>query len=435
MPGARCQGPGAVSGYYATDNGHKMHAGPTPARPDSVCCYMDLSGFDHDHPSFYLNPHEVFTRIHREQPVLHTNAKGGYWLLTRYADVRAALLDWRNFSSAGLEASSIHAQWPPEAAIVELPVGSDPPEHAKYRSLVAPWFGRNHVAPLEPDLRNDARQLLHDLADAGGGDAVQDFALPYVMKALARFLAVPISDAERFMEYAEGTFIGRAADRYIAEQSRYGLVEYVHDRMSGDRGGAHSYFSFLAGSRVNGRRLNDEEVLGFGSLAYLAGVETTVNGIANSMHHLGTHPDDQRLLRRPSVNMTLAIEELLRLRAPVTLLGRHTTADVEMGGCIIPKRSSVAMCYAGANVDAGTYPDPLRFRLGRKARHLAFGTGRHLCLGAALARLEIKVAVEEALAALPHWEVTTGGEVEPMILPRGELHGFWHLPISVRSAA
>ena len=396
---------------------------------------MDLAGFDHDLPSFYLNPHEVFTRIHTEQPVLRSNAKGGYWLLTRYADVRAALLDWKNFSSAGLEASSIHAQWPPEAAIVELPVGSDPPEHTKYRSLVAPWFGRAHVAPLEPALREDARRLLKRLVDAGGGDAVQDFALPYVMTALARFLMVPVSDAERFMEYAEGTFIGRAADRHMAEQSRYGLVEYVHDRMAGNRGGACSYFSFLADSRVNGRGLNDEEVLGFGSLAYLAGVETTVNGIANSMHHLGTHPGDQALLRDQSVNMTVAIEELLRLRAPVTLLGRHTTADVDMGGRTIPKGSSVAMCYGGANVDAATYPDPLRFRLGRKARHLAFGTGRHLCLGAGLARLEIRVALEEALAALPHWKVTTGGEIEPMILPRGELHGFWRLPIRVQDAA
>ena len=207
-----------------------------PPGDRSLCCYMDLAGFDHDLPSFYLNPHEVFTRIHTEQPVLRSNAKGGYWLLTRYADVRAALLDWKNFSSAGLEASSIHAQWPPEAAIVELPVGSDPPEHTKYRSLVAPWFGRAHVAPLEPALREDARRLLKRLVDAGGGDAVQDFALPYVMTALARFLMVPVSDAERFMEYAEGTFIGRAADRHMAEQSRYGLVEYVHDRMAGNRG-------------------------------------------------------------------------------------------------------------------------------------------------------------------------------------------------------
>ncbi|MDE0168808.1 MAG: cytochrome P450 [bacterium] len=396
---------------------------------------MDLSTLDHDHPSFYLNPHEVFTRIHQEQPVLHTSAKGGYWLLTRYADVRAALLDWKSFSSAGLAPSRIHAQWPPEAAIVELPVGSDPPEHTKYRALVAPWFGRDHVMPLEPALRNDARQLLAKLAGAGGGDAVQDFALPYVMKALARFLAVPVSDSERFMEYAEGTFMGRASGRPVADQSRYGLIEYVHDRMSGDRGGESSYFSFLAASRVNGRKLNAEEILGFGSLAYLAGVETTVNGIANSMHHLGTHPDDQDLLRKPTVNMTLAIEELLRIRAPVTLLGRQTMTDVEMGGCVIPKGSAVAMCYAGGNVDATTYPDPLRFMLGRKARHLSFGTGRHLCLGAMLARLEIRVALEEALAALPRWEVTTGGEVEPMILPRGELHGLWRLPIRVRGAA
>ena len=396
---------------------------------------MDLSSLDHDHPSFYTDPHEVFTRIHREQPVLRTSAKGGYWLLTRYADVRSALLNWQTFSSAGLEPSSIHAQWPPEAAIVELPVGSDPPEHTKYRSLVAPWFGRNHVAPLEPALREDARRLLVQLAEAGGGDAVQDFALPYVMKALARFLAVPVSDAERFMEYAEGTFIGMTADRRVAEQSRYDLIEYVHDRMSGDRGGEDSYFSFLAASRVNGRGLDAEEILGFGSLAYLAGVETTVNGIANSMHHLGTHPDDQALLRQPSTNMTLVIEELLRLRAPVTLLGRYTTADAEIGGCPIPKGSSVAMCYGGANVDAAAYPDPLRFMLGRKTRHLAFGTGRHLCLGAALARLEIKVALEEALAALPHWEVTGDRGVRPMILPRGELHGYWRLPIHVRTAA
>ena len=93
------------------------------------------------------------------------------------------------------------------------------------------------------------------------------------------------------------------------------------------------------------------------------------------------------------------------------------------------------MCHAGGNVDSGTYTDPLRFRLGRKPRHLSFGTGRHLCLGAMLARLEIRVALEEALVALPHWEVTIGGEVGPMILPRGELHGLWRLPISVRKAA
>ena len=395
---------------------------------------MDLANFDHDHPSFYLDPHNAFAQIHQEQPVLHTQEKGGYWLLTKYDHVQSALRDWRTFSSDGLEASSIHAQWPPEAAIVELPVASDPPEHTKYRALVAPWFSRDKVAPLEPALREDARRLLMRFRENGGGDAVQDFALPFVLTALARFLAVPVSDAEQFKELALGTFIGRAADREVAEDSRRGLVEYVHHRMAADTvANTHTYFSFLADSRIDGRPLNDEEALGFGSLAYLAGVETTVNGIANSMHHLGTHAADQVLLRGTISDMEPAVEELLRLRSPVTLLGRYTRADAEVGQTLIPKGSAVAMCYGGANVDVDAFADPLQLLLGRRRAHLGFGTGRHKCLGATLARLEMKVALEEALDILPTWEVVREGNI--MMLPRGELHGYWHLPIRLESVS
>ena len=391
-----------------------------------------VDNFDHNDPRFYLDPVRAFDEIRQQSPVLYSSNYGGYWLLTRFADVAHALRDWERFSSVGDSSpTSVHENWPPTRPVRELPIASDPPEHSNLRALVAPWFARQRLAALEAPIRQIARDLLTIAATNGGCDVVQDLAIPFVLGGLAHFLGRPPAEAALYRPWAEGIFLGRSAAPVRSDAARVQLLEWVEESIQEARcGDSEDFFRLLIDAEINGRSLDYEEALGFGALTFLAGVETTVNAVSISFHHFATHQRDLQRLRDNGDLIPGAIEELLRFRSPVQLLGRRAAVDVELGGMTIRQGDGVAVCYGAANGDGAKFQDPGRYVLDRHPNpHLAFGAGRHLCLGLHLARLEIRVVLEEALAAWGNWELSSPGD--EVLLPRGDLHGFWRLPVKI----
>jgi cytochrome P450 len=387
------------------------------------------SQFDHNSPEFIANPYPVYSELRERDPVHFSEAYGGYYVLTRYEDVRNALLDWELFSSARPGVTSIPASV--KRDFQEIPLEFDPPDHTPYRKLISQFFTRNAIKELEPGFHDIAAGLLGPMVEAGGGDFVQDFALPYVSRVLAYFLQVPGADSERWIQWAKAIFHGRLTDRAMADRASDEMIAYV-DSLAEERRQApgHDLFSVLVTAQFHGRALTAEELHGYGVLMLNAGQETSVNGIGNSLWYLAEHPDDrERLMREPEL-LDDAIEEFLRLMSPIQLLGRTTTAQTVLHGRDVPAESTVAMCYAAANRDPERFTDADQCVIDRRPNpHLAFGSGPHTCLGAHLARAEIRVALQEVFRMMPGYRLDPDGSIE--FTPHGDLRGFWKLPMRV----
>jgi cytochrome P450 len=389
------------------------------------------NSFDHNDPAFVEDPYPVYGEMRERHPVLHSDRYGGYWVLTRYADVRHGLLDWETFSSSVPGTTSIPTSVRRE--FPEIPLEVDPPEHTRYRAIVAPWFARARVQKLEPDVRRITTELIDAFIDGPECDLVQQLALPLVARVLAVFLRMPEREAEQWMIWVQDIFHGRVEEPARADRASKELIHYLQEVV--DQRRRHpkdDFFSLLVQARFDGRPLTDLEIRGYTVVTMTAGQETTVNGIGNSLWYLSEHPQDKaRLLADPTL-LPHAIEEFLRFMSPIQLLGRNATGDVVMHGEQIRKGDMVAMCYGAANRDESIFSEADRCIIDRHPnRHLAFGSGPHACLGAHLARLEMRVAVEEMLRRAPDYRVADRSRCR--MAPHGDLRGFWSLPTVLRN--
>ena len=388
---------------------------------------MATSQFDHNDPEFIRNPHAVYLELQKAQPVVHSDRYGGYWLLTRYHDVRNALLDWQTYSSGtpGVTSipSSVRRDFP------EIPLEIDPPQHAKYRDIETPWFSRASVGKLEPDVRRIANDLIDDFIGDGRADVVQQFAVPFVSRVLTVFLRLPEKDADDLTAWVSAIFQGRLSDPEGADRASAALIGYIDETIADRRRHpADDYFTMLTQATIDGRPLNDLEIRGYGVVTMTAGQETTVNGIGMSLWYLAEHPADKKRLMAESALIPTAIEEFLRFMSPIQLLGRSTVVPVQVGGTKIPAGETVAMCYGAANVDDAIFERPEECVIDRRPNpHIAFGTGPHSCIGAHLARLEMRVAIEEVFRRLPDYRLEDPTMLE--YTPHGDLRGFWALPV------
>lgn len=398
------------------------------ARGDDGAPAGDVSWeFDHNDPEFIRNPHAVYFQLHKSQAVLHSDRYGGYWLLTRYHDVRNALLDWKTFSSGipGVTSipSSVRRDFP------EIPLEVDPPQHAKYREIETPWFSRASVTKLEADVRRIANELIDEFIGDGRADVVQQFAVPFVSRVLTVFLRLPDEDAADLTAWVSAIFHGRLSNPEGADRASAALIGYIDDTITDRRRHpTDDYFTMLTQATIDRRPLNDLEVRGYGVVTMTAGQETTVNGIGMSLWYLAEHPaDKKRLMAEPALIPT-AIEEFLRFMSPIQLLGRSTVQPVQVGGTEIPAGETVAMCYGAANVDDAIFERPEECIIDRRPNpHIAFGTGPHSCIGAHLARLEMRVAIEEIFRRIPDYHLEEA--TMPEYTPHGDLRGFWALPV------
>lgn len=371
-------------------------------------------------PEFVADRDALFARLRAQLPVAHSTAYGGFWLTTRYDDVRRVLEDPVSFSSAFPGRVAV----PPTATSRSqlAPLEFDPPRHTAQIALLATWFGSGAVEPLRPAVSAHVRSLLTP-ADRSL-EVVHDLAQPLTSMALTQHLRLPASDADRWVRWADALFAHRVAQPQLAEQAAAELREYVAGILADRRQRPRDDpWTLLASAPVDGGPLPEDEAVGYGTMLLLAGRDATVDAIANVLVHLATHPDDQQRLRSDSTVLPRAAEELLRVYTPIGHLARVTTCPVELAGVRVPAGETVAVAYGSANRDERVFPDAERVDLDRRRNaHLAFGAGVHRCLGAQLARLVLITALREVLAILPRFALDDAKPLE--LKPNGDTRGY-----------
>lgn len=344
------------------------------------------------------DPYPLYARLRAASPVLH-DPRSGLWMLFGYDAVKRALNDAAAFSSVVAPPESKPGQWF---------IFSDPPRHTQLRGLVMRAYTPRTVAALEPRIRELARGLLDRRMGAGEMDLVADFSVPLPLMVIAEMLGDDPAQWPRLRAWSDGIVNliqtlqgGEAGERAMAvfagvhgEMAAH-LGELLEARRSEPR---DDLLTRLLQAEVEGERLTEDEILGFFQLLLLAGHETTTNLIANAVLCLVENPDQLALLRAVPELLPVAIEEVLRYRSPVQAMFRVTRREVEMDGQVVPAGQMVLAMIGSANRDPACFPEADRFDAGRTPNpHIAFGHGIHFCLGAPLARLEARVALEEVL--------------------------------------
>lgn len=359
----------------------------------------------------WRDPFAMYAALREHDPVHHVE-RGDYWVLSRFADVLAAAQDTTRFSSAqGLTFTydDMEQVGLREAAPMVM---LDPPEHTAFRRLVSRGFTPRQVAALEPEVRAFVIERLERLRSAGGGDVVKELFKPLPSMVVAHYLGVPVADRHRFDVWTDAIVAANAAGNALdAGQAVADLMGYFAELIERRRvEPGDDTISHLIAADGNGD--GDGEVplirmLGFAFTMVAGGNDTTTGLLGGAAELLAAHPEQRALLRDDPSLIADAVDELLRLTSPVQGLARTTTTDVAIGGTTIPAGRKVMLLYGAANRDPrqfGGDADELNVR--RKPRQiLTFSFGAHFCLGAAAARLQGRVVLEELLARCPDFAV------------------------------
>jgi len=403
---------------------------PTSANESSRDLYWDP--FD---KSLRVDPYPNWKRLRDEAPAYY-NDRYGFWALSRFVDVDAAHRDAKLFSSAHgtvLEIMTSDA-FSRDGMMIFL----DPPDHTRLRRLVSKAFTPRRIAELEDRVRQLCARLLDERRDDPTWDYVEQFGAIVPASVIATLLGVPDPDQEHVRSMIDQIFhiepdVGMINDTSIIAMA--GLHEYVREQLKDRR--KHPRDDLLTDlveaeiideSGVP-RHLSLEEGANFAVLLVSAGTETVARLIGWAGLLLAAHPDQRRELAADAGLIPNAVEELLRYESPSPVQGRWTTADVELHGELIPADSKVLLLTGSAGRDERTFPEADRFDIHRQMdRHVSFGYGIHLCLGAALARMEGRISIEETLKRYPDWEVDREHAV---LLFTSTVRGFSQLPISV----
>jgi cytochrome P450 len=378
------------------------------------------------------DPYPYYRRM-REQDPVHWNDQIRAWFLTRHADVSELLRDDRFSADRTLSERYLppppHRERPSRSMLVV-----DPPDHTRLRGLVNKAFTPRMVEQLRPRIVAIAADLLDRARPATSMDLVTDFAYPLPVVVIAEMLGVPPQDRLRFQEWS--AVLVRGLDP-ILEPAVHEQVFDARDALTGylrlvvadrRREPREDLISALIAAEEHGDVLSEGELLAMCNLLLVAGHETTVNLIANSVLTLLQHPDQRERLRREPGLARAAVEELLRFTSPVQWTGRVAIEEVQIDGRTVQPLQSVVGILAAANRDPAVFADPDRLDLGRDPNpHHAFGRGIHFCLGAPLARLEAQVALPMLLERFPGMRLAG----EPVGRPTWVLRGLQHLPVAL----
>ena len=389
-----------------------------------------LETVDLSDPELYAtgNPHKVWTHLRETAPVFfQQHAYGpGFWAITRYDDVVRLSSDRRLSSSGGRTTTGTPAA--ADAAIADILVCTDPPRHTQLKALVNKAFTPRVVASLEPYVQHVVDGLLDDLAGQGGCDFASDVAARVPYTVICELLGVP-EDDRASVSHAVGHFMeSRAHTTGDAPPSEIELGRYFLDLANARRREPRDdLVSRLVTAEIDGQMLTDADILALALLLFIAGSETTMNSISGGLLAFIEHPEQlHRLSNDPSL-WPRAVEEILRWVSPV-LNGMVRTAleDIDVRDVRIAAGDKVTLWYPSANRDEDHFPDPFVFDIGREPNnHVAFGAGIHFCLGASLARLEIRVTLQTVLERLR--DIRPAGE---MVRLRSNVsHAIEHLPV------
>ncbi len=389
--------------------------------------------FDLFGTEFQEDPYPAYSKLRAEAPV-YRESRHGVYALTRYDDVDAALRDHETFRS-GAGPAPMPASSGGRAAMTALPLlaATDPPYHDQLRALVSKAFTPRRVAESEGRIRAFAKELVDALPE-GEFELVSAVSIPLPVAVIAEMLGVDRRHQDDFRRWSDATvgMMDRPAEPDMIQASLE-LAAYFRGVLEERRKNPRDdLMSDLLRAEIDGRRLTDAELDAFFVMLLIAGNETTTNLISNQLNVFASRPDLWKACREDRSLVPAALEETLRFDSPVQNLGRETTCDVELHGVSIPKGSRVIVSFGAANRDPEVFDQPDDYRLDRgEPRHLAFGQGRHFCLGAGLARLEGRIALE---ALLDRFERIEPATPSPKRLHSTVIRGFEGLPIAGRSA-
>ncbi len=399
----------------------------TSTAPDVVWNPLD--------PSYKADPHPIWRRLRDEAP-LYRDEQYDFWALSRFADVMAASMDPRTFSSAHGTVLEMMTEHPLEG--LHMMIFMDQPEHTMLRRLVSRAFTPRRIAALESQVRELCAELLNAQRDREEFDYVADFGAQLPANVIAMLLGVPESDRPHVRETIDAIFHLEPGMGMVNDVSLQAMAT-LHSYLSGQIAERREHprddmLSDLVAAEVaepdgTHRRLTTQEATDFGILLVSAGTETVARLLGWAGAVLAEYPDQRAELASDPSLVPNAVEELLRFESPSPVQGRWTTESVELHGATVPAGSKVLLLTGSAGRDGRVFPDADRFDIRRSFdQHLSLGYGIHFCLGAALARLEGRVALEETLARFPEWDVDRDRSV---FLFTSTVRGYSNLPISV----
>ncbi|MCU1462885.1 MAG: cytochrome [Acidimicrobiales bacterium] len=385
-------------------------------------------------PALRDDPHALWKRLRDDAPVYH-NDRYGFWALSRYDDVEGAHKDAKTFSSAhGITIEHMSpVAYPESGQFIML----DPPEHTRLRALVSRAFTPRAIVGVEAQAREITNRLLDAVAGRDSFDYVQEFGAILPPTVISSLIGVPEADQEELRKQVDLIFhledeVGMFNPTALAAMGA--LHEYLSGQLEERRTSPRDdMLTRLVEAEITDEsgthKLRLDQATDFGLMIFIAGTETVARLLGWAASVLAEHPDQRAELRDDPTLIPNAVEELLRYEAPSPVQGRWTTADVEVHGRTIPQDSKIVLLTGAANRDERRFADPDRFDIHRHMdHHVALGYGIHFCLGAALARMEGRIAIEETLKRYPTWEVDRDNAE---MLYTSTVRGYAKLPISV----
>jgi cytochrome P450 len=365
-------------------------------------------------------PHEVFKRLRRECPVHWSDGisqspqDDGFWSVTKAADVLTVSRDWQTYSSAHNIIITDHAV--PLELVQGMFIGMDPPKHDRIKALFQRGFTPRSIAAHEGAIRAITSGVLDRLDGADQCDLVSDVAQPVVARVIGSFMGLAPEDdlpwataVNQLLGFGDPDLNPKGLEALVAEDVPVlfeRCLALIEDRR---RHPAEDLLSVLVHADIDGESLTDPEIFAGFFLLMAAGNDSTKATYSSAMRALMEHPDQEALLLDDPGLVPSAVEEALRMFPAFAHFRRTATADAELHGCPIKKGDKIALWYPSSNRDEDVYEDPDRFDVRRNPEHQAFGAGgRHFCLGTALARLELRILIEETLARFP--DIAPAGE-------------------------
>jgi cytochrome P450 len=381
--------------------------------------------FDHWSSKIAYAPWDVWSRMRTECPVAHTASHGGYFVLSRYADVAAAALDPATFSSDG---NGLGVAVPPQEIRPLYPLELDPPMHTAYRSILNQWLSPRKVALMAPWIRDLIREQIAAFPHQGSFDIAGAFTLVVPKLVAFRLLGFPPENTEEIAMLVDqvGSSIddrqGEAGPKLLAH-----LLAILQERRDGPR--REDILDSVVYGEIDGVPLDDRQILAVLILLLFGGLGTTSAALAGMILWLADHPEDRRRLRENPSLLDTAVDEFVRWTSPVAHLGRTLMKDTELHGCPMSAGERVVFAYGSANRDEAQFERADEVILDRHPnRHLGFGIGPHRCAGSHLAKLQLKLSLIEILGALPEFSVADYGEIRWV---KGETRIISQLPIVV----
>jgi cytochrome P450 len=380
-----------------------------------------------------FDPYPVYKDMRRNNPVYYDHQRDN-WNIFRYEDVKRVLSKYETFSSQFMRDGSHRMEMPFTASMIS----SDPPRHRKLRDLVNQAFTPRAITNLAPRISEIVNMQIKQIIPGEPFDFIETLAYPLPVIVIAEMMGIPVKDQERFKGWSDivvqsANFGGtidpeRFNNPAILEMSQYffQLIEERKDEPGDD------LISGLLEANIEGEHLNMIELLGFCALLLVAGNETTTNLLGNAMLTFAEHPEVWEKLKVDPNLITLAIEEVLRFRSPVQSMFRVAKTDVHIAGQIIPEGGRIVAWIGSANHDGEMFTRADEFNIERSPnKHLAFGQGIHYCLGAPLARLESKIALETVLKCFGKVELIPETNLER--IPSNLIYGLKQLPLKFLS--